>query len=99
MTARILEAAFDAVSDGKIGQAGLAALAASSGNASFGGEVESVIVQQGLSSAGMPELGRLHEFERAWASSYASLTSTAPQPETVSEEDGGFTPRVKPPKG
>ena len=109
VTARILEAAFDAVAGSKTGQAGLAALAASSGNSALSGEVEAVIVNEGLAAAGMPELRRRHEFERAWASSFdmsavASSPSdaSAPTDETpqasaaAAQEQGGLTPRLKP---
>lgn len=93
VTARILEAAFDAVAAEKVGQAGLAALAASSGSADFGGEVEAVIIEEGLDAAGMPELARRHRFESAWAASFAK-TATGP----AAAQEGGFAPRVKPPK-
>jgi len=96
VTARILEAAFDAVAGEKVGQAGLAALAASSGAAAFGGEVEAVIIEEGLDAAGMPELGRRHQFERALASAFAAAPA-AGQAASTSEE-GGFAPRIKPPK-
>ncbi|WP_425409456.1 hypothetical protein [Hyphococcus sp.] len=110
VTSRVLRAAFDAIAQDKTGQAGLAALAASSGPVVTGGEIESVIVSEGLSAAGMPELTRRHLFERAWASQFAS--SANPQTpagmdnnnsaandgsdiETQTAE-GGLTPRLKP---
>ncbi len=109
VTARILEAAFDAVADGKAGQAGLAALAASSGGGAAGGEVESVIVSEGLSAAGMAELRRRHRFERAWASAFSpfgSITAGDAAPSgavaaaaetAASAPDGdGLVPRLKP---
>ncbi|MAW81028.1 MAG: hypothetical protein CMI63_12390 [Parvularcula sp.] len=93
--ARILEAAFDAVAGEKLGQAGLAALAASSGSTEFGGEVEAVVIEEGLDAAGMPELARRHRFERALEVSFSS--APAAQAATRGEEDG-FTPRLKPAK-
>lgn len=97
VTARILEAAFDAVAGEKVGQAGLAALAASSGAVAFGGDVESVIVEEGLDAAGMPELGRRHRFERAMAASFAGAPAAGQAADA--SEDRGFAPRIKPPKG
>ncbi|WP_428408107.1 hypothetical protein [Hyphococcus sp.] len=94
--ARILEAAFDAVAGEKAGQAGLAALAASSGNADFGGEVEEVIIEEGLDAAGMPELASRHRFERAMEASFASAAAASGT--AASSEERGFTPRIKPPK-
>jgi len=105
VTARILEAAFDAVDDDKAGQAGLAALAASSGMGSANGEVESVIVSAGLDAAGMPELNRRHRFERAWAASFANSAPVSHQSSAAAgvdgtaeapPQEGGLTPRVKP---
>ncbi len=101
VTARILEAAFDAVGGDKLGQAGLAALAASAGEGDASGEVEAVVVNEGLRVAGMPELRRRNTFERAWAASFVSApgaTSPAAAPGQSSEERG-FAPRIKPPKG
>jgi hypothetical protein len=110
VTALILEAAFDAVADGKLGQAGLAALAASSGQGSKGGEIESVIISESLRTAGMPELSRRHRFERAWAASFTHHADEIAQPETVTtgsmepaattttvaQSESGLTPRLKP---
>lgn len=86
-TARILEAAFDAAIDGKAGQAGLAALAAS--NITAGGEVEAVIVNRSLDVAGLGVLSRRHDFERAWAASFAASMPAPPV-------ERGFGPRLKP---
>lgn len=97
VTARILEAAFDAALEGKAGQAGLAALAASTGTAP-GGEVESVVISQSLRTAGMGELQRRYEFERAWAEKFQpahEATAAAPADEAPAQE-GGLTPRLKP---
>ncbi|WP_395073529.1 hypothetical protein [Hyphococcus sp.] len=111
VTARILEAAFDAVADGKSGQAGLAALAASSGGGANGGEVESVIVSEGLRAAGMPELSRRNRFEQAWAASFSqhaetpslggaasggSVEAMPAAASSASQTEGGITPRIKP---
>ena len=97
LLARILEAAFDAVSGGKTGQAGLAALAASSGK-SAGGEIEAVMVERTLNAAGLGALHRRHEFELAWSSLFAQGEAVV-SPATAEEappEDDGFTPRLKP---
>lgn len=100
VTARILEAAFDAVDGDKVGQAGLAALAASAGSGNLAGEVEAVMVMESLRAAGMPELRRRSNFERAWAASFgpppAAGGDAAPGAQTT--EERGFTPRLKPPK-
>lgn len=93
ITARILESAFDAALDGKLGQAGLSALAAS-GGAAPGGDVESVLIGQSLRAAGMSDLSRRYAFERAWASSYPDAGPSAAQ---TAPEDGSFPrPRLKP---
>ena len=116
VTARILEAAFDAVAGDKAGQAGLAALAASAGSGKTSGEVEAVVVSESLNAAGMPELRRRHRFERAWAASFAAAPATelgsasvetpagaamsaTPISAQASDDDGLWTPRVKPSKG
>ena len=91
MTARVVEAAFDAAIDGKAGQAGLAALAASNGAGH--GEIEAVVVRQSLQIAGMAELSRRYEFEKAWAASFTP--QGLPQGRTEPEERG-FGPRLKP---
>jgi hypothetical protein len=95
--ARIVEAAFDAALEGKQGQAGLAALAASTGDAP-GGEVETVVVSQSLRAAGLSELQRRYAFEHAWASSFSD-----PEPAgdvsalaALDEDQGGLMPRLKP---
>lgn len=98
--AHILEAAFDAALGEKAGQAALAALAASAGSAP-GGETESVVISQSLRAAGMTELQRRYEFERAWASKFGSdeEAATADREEGQTTEDGGLTPRLKPRSG
>ncbi|NOX84227.1 MAG: hypothetical protein GXP06_14820 [Alphaproteobacteria bacterium] len=99
VTARILEAAFDAALDGKKGQAALAALAASNG-AAPGGQIEAVLVGQSLRTAGLGDLQRRHEFERKWASSFLTVEDAAASTEAVaSHDDDGFTPRLKPRRG
>ena len=98
LLARILEASFDAVSDGKMGQAGLAALAASSGK-SAGGEIESVMVARTLNAAGLGTLHRRHEFELAWSSLFqqgGAEEATPVAADDAQPEDDGFTPRLKP---
>ncbi len=104
LTAQILDAAFDAAVDGKTGQAGLVALAASTGTEA-GGDVESVVISQSLRIAGMGELQRRYVFERAWASTFTGASepeeaAAAPVEEAAAEtaepEERGFTPRLKP---
>ncbi|MCK5748538.1 MAG: hypothetical protein KAH44_20140, partial [Oricola sp.] len=100
--ARILEAAFDAVGGDKVGQAGLAALAASAGSSSASGEVEAVVVSEGLRAAGMPELRRRNAFERAWSASFAPMATGeagAAGDDAQTAEERGFAPRLKPEKG
>ncbi len=113
VTARILTAAFEAIGNESIGQAGLVALAASAGRSNSGGAVEAVMVGEGLAAAGMPELRRRHAFERAWAARYSSSApvveeaSNAPTSTGVIEatlasstaEEDGITPRLKPRPG
>ena len=99
--ALIMETAFDAAINGKQGQAGLAALAASAGNAQ-GGEIESVIVGQSLRVAGLPQLQRRYAFETAWASKFSQAAGGDLANATGSaqaENEGGLTPRLKPPVG
>ncbi len=98
--ARIVEAAFDAALEGKQGQAGLAALAASAGNTPSG-EIESVIVSQSLRAAGLSVLQRRYAFENTWAATFVEpVAAIAPEPDTqtktVIEEPGGLMPRLKP---
>ena len=94
VAAHILEAAFDAALEEKIGQAGLAALAASSAGYGPG---EAVIVGQSLKAAGMADLERRYSFERAWAARFIADTEVedAGAPEAA-EEPQGLKPRVKP---
>jgi len=102
VTARILEAAFDAVAGEKMGQAGLAAIASSSND----NAVTAVIVSEGLDAAGMPELDRRHKFERAWAATFwngaatsdAGVTAT-PVSATGAPGDNALKPRLKPGRG
>ncbi len=101
VTARILEAAFDAALEDKVGQAGLAALAASAGTAS-GGEIETVAISQSLRAAGMTALRRRYAFERAWAAKFVPDETPPAAEETPEEpkqeEEGGLIPRLKPPR-
>ena len=102
LAAQILDAAFDAAIEGKPGQAGLAAIAASVGgdDADIGG-LNAVIVGQSLRVAGLEGLRRRHEFEMAWAASFPGETN----PLSVGDDGGeieetpsdqGLTPRLKP---
>ena len=99
VAAHILEAAFDAALEEKIGQAGLAALAASSAGY---GPSEAVIVGQSLKAAGMTDLERRYVFERAWAASFPSDAATDepyPPEAQAREDEQGVTPRIKPSPG
>ncbi|MEM9495565.1 MAG: hypothetical protein AAGA09_06140 [Pseudomonadota bacterium] len=103
-TAAILKAAFDAAVDAISGQAALAALAAAGpGDANDGagesgvGEINDVVVEQGLKIAGMSELLRRNKFERAWSSSFGAADIA--QTGDVRVEQDGFTPRLKPSRG
>ena len=98
VTAHILEAAFDAALDGKKGQASLAALAASTGEASDG-HIEAVLISQSLRAAGLSDLQRRYSFERAWASTFQTVESEALQAESAVDEDDGFSPSLKPRRG
>lgn len=99
VAAHILEAAFDAALEEKIGQAGLAALAASGAGYGPG---EAVIVGQSLKAAGMTDLERRYSFERAWAAQFPAAATgeeagaNAPEAE---EDQRGVTPRIKPSPG
>jgi len=103
--AAILEAAFDAAVDGKAGQAGLAALAASSGAGPGENRVNAVVINQSFRVAGLPELRRRHDFERAWAATFTAEADGAPLGQrttaaaaaTASNDEGGLAPRIKPP--
>ncbi len=97
VAAHILEAAFDAALDEKIGQAGLAALAASGPGRGPG---EAVIVSQSLKAAGMTDLQRRYVFEQAWAARFPAAEGDEAAP--VEADDAGdqsFAPRVKPSPG
>lgn len=98
VAAHILEAAFDAALEEKVGQAGLAALAASgAGN----GPGNTVIVSQSLKAAGMADLQRRFEFEQAWAARFPAEgdmnIDSGETPQTP--EERGFAPRLKPQSG
>ena len=93
IAANILEAAFDAALDQKVGQAGLAALAASTVG---GGEEQSVIVGQSLRAAGMNDLRRRYKFERAWSTMFDTLS--AQEIPVDEDDDDGLAPSLKPAK-
>ena len=107
-TAHILRAAFDAATGGKVGQAGLAALAASAvteerGSSNDVAAVNAVVVEEGLRIAGMSELMRRDKFERAWIASFpdagdSPLTGEGEVGENANAQEGddGLTPRLKP---
>jgi len=99
VAAHILEAAFDAALEEKVGQAGLAALAASgAGN----GPGNTVIVSQSLKAAGMADLQRRFEFEQAWAARFPAPEGdmNIDSGETAqTAEERGFAPRLKPQPG
>ena len=101
--ARILETAFDAVRNGKEGQAALAAIAASNGTAA-GGEIEAVVINSSLDAAGLGALRRRQDFEYAWSATFAQATPTALAPASQGDvgeapEEGGIIPRLKPQSG
>ena len=96
IVARIVEAAFDAAVENKPGQAALAALAAANGDVAGGGNIESVIVAQGLRAAGLSDLSRRSEFERAWAATFANAAMQLPG---AAPAENGLTPRLKPQGG
>ncbi len=91
--AEIIEAAFDAAVEDKPGQASLAALAAS--NTSHGGEIETVIVGQSLRVAGLGDLARRYQFEKAWSATFGDEEPVA-EGAPDAEDDGGLKPRLKP---
>ena len=100
VAAHILEAAFDAALEEKVGQAGLAALAASgAGN----GPGDAVIVTQSLKAAGMADLQRRFVFEQAWAARFPApegdMNNDSGEAAPLSPEERGFTPRLKPSRG
>ncbi len=98
--ARIIEAAFDAAINRKQGQAGLAALAASTGYVR-GGEIESVVVDQSLEIAGLSHLKRRYAFEQAWSSKFTANEANVASDDDVQQtkDEGGLKPRLKPPVG
>lgn len=100
-TAQIAETAFDAAINGKLGQAGLAALAASAGDGP-GNEVVAVVIDQSLRVAGLSQLQRRYAFESAWASKFANTAQSASLSEktaSAEEDPEGLAPRLKPPVG
>ncbi len=110
--ARIVDAAFDAAFDDGIGQAALAALAASSTPFMGAESVVDVVVRQSLRAAGLEDVRRRMAFELAWMASFPDrLAHEAALPPAGEEADGesavqtqtdaeydGFTPRLKPPR-
>ncbi len=97
-TAEILKAAFDAALGSKEGQASLAALAASTG-AAPDGQIETVVTSQSLRAAGLGELQRRYEFERAWASKFDVGSGGGTGAASSADAARGFGPRLKPPRG
>lgn len=97
-TAMIIETAFDAAINNKRGQAGLAALAASAGEAS-GGEIESVVISQSLRAAGLAQMERRYAFENAWASKFKDASDAVATTTVTADGQSGLMPRLKPPLG
>ncbi len=94
IAASVLEAAFDAALEEKVGQAGLAALAASNTGPT---PASAVVVSQSLKAAGMADLQRRFQFERSWASRFPTAPDAAAEaPSDEAEEEDGFSPRLKP---
>lgn len=99
VAAHLLEAAFDAALEDKIGQAGLVAAAASSPGRGPGA---AVIVSQSLKAAGMADLQRRYLFEQAWAAQFAGVEDEAGAADEAAAADAagdGFGPRIKPSPG
>lgn len=97
-SAEILRAAFEAVAENRLGQAGLVALAASrTKGGSSPGPANAVVVAQSLRAAGMMDLLRQYEFERAFydyaGGSTAAFVSSGGN---NGSENSGLAPRVKP---
>ncbi|MFZ5619215.1 MAG: hypothetical protein ACOZAA_18020 [Pseudomonadota bacterium] len=94
--APIIGAAIEAAAEGGKGEAALAALAASDA-ASRGDPVAEVIVKQSLVVAGLGDIVRRREVERALSAIYPSATAPAPAiaPAAASAPDA-MTPRLKP---
>lgn len=99
-TAQIVETAFDAAINGKLGQAGLAALAASAGDGP-GNEVIAVVIDQSLRVAGLSQLQRRYAFENAWASRFANVVEGGSHATGAAsaEDPEGLMPRLKPSVG
>ncbi|MEQ8934267.1 MAG: hypothetical protein RIE56_00555, partial [Amphiplicatus sp.] len=100
--AQIVDAAFDAAMQNIPGQAGLAALAASSVTPA-GDPLGDVVIGQSLQAAGLGELRRRMRFEAAWKSEFGqssaapAATPGAPATETTAAPaEGGLLPRIKP---
>ncbi len=101
IAAHILEAAFDAALENKVGQAGLVAAAASGAGRGPG---DAVIVSQSLKAAGMPELQRRYRFEQAWAARFVTPddgvdAGIEADEAAVTSGGDGFAPRIKPSPG
>ena len=98
VAAHLLEAAFDAALEDKIGQAGLVAAAASGAGRGPGA---SVIVSQSLKAAGMADLQRRYLFEQAWASRFVDVDEASGETDAAEGDgaNGGFGPRIKPSPG
>lgn len=98
VAAHLLEAAFDAALEDKIGQAGLVAAAASRPGRGPGA---AVIVSQSLKAAGMADLQRRYMFEQAWAAQFADGEDAAGGDEAAAADTAsdGFGPRIKPSPG
>ncbi|MEM8771680.1 MAG: hypothetical protein AAGD92_08530 [Pseudomonadota bacterium] len=97
LRAHILEAAFDAALENKIGQAALAALAASRQEAVD--PAQRVIVSQSLKAAGLEDIERRYRFERAFSRRFARVDLASAADETGSagaDQNNGLTPRLKP---
>lgn len=98
VAAHLLEAAFDAALEDKVGQAGLVAVAASGPGR---GPAAAVIVSQSLKAAGMSDLRRRYLFEQAWAGRFPDGEDTYTDADALAGDgangaDGGFGPRIKP---
>ncbi|MGE0409958.1 MAG: hypothetical protein AB7P23_11950 [Amphiplicatus sp.] len=100
--ARIVEAAFDAAIEAIPGQAGLAALAMSEA-AAPGDAVAGAVIGQSLRAAGLNELCRRMEFERAWRARFSpanpggeALMAIPASGEGARPSEGGLMPRLKP---
>lgn len=100
--AAVVDAAFDAALRDIPGQAGLAALAASSA-APEGDPVGDVVIGQSLRAAGLSDLRRRMQFEAAWKARFSETQPASAGPGEAaaagagaSSGDGGLLPRLKP---